>query len=57
MIKNGHGVGLSGIGSLKRAERGDTFENILRYYFPGTSIGNVKSDTVMMRVAIYWVEE
>ncbi len=56
MVKNGHGVGLSGVGSLKRAERGEKNENILGYYFPGTSIGQVPSDSVMMRVAIYGVE-
>ena len=57
MVKNGHGVGLSGVGSLKRAERGERHENILGYYFPGTEIGQVPSKNTMMRVAIYGVQE
>jgi stage II sporulation protein D len=35
----GHGVGLCQIGALTRARRGATAEQILSYYFPGTTLG------------------
>ena len=35
----GHGVGLSQRGAMAMAERGWTFERILLYYFPGTTLG------------------
>lgn len=53
MARNGHGVGLSGIGSRKRAERGDSAAAILGYYFPGTSLGQVDTAPQVVRVAIY----
>lgn len=49
----GHGVGLSGLGAKKRAERGATALQILQYYFPGTSVGQVNTDNIKIRVAIY----
>lgn len=49
----GHGVGLSGLGAKKRAERGATAVQILQYYFPGTSLGKVNTDNLKIRVAIY----
>ena len=49
----GHGVGLSGTGSRKRAERGDNAATILGYYFPGTSLGQVDTAPQVLRVAIY----
>ena len=53
MPRNGHGVGLSGIGSRKRAERGAPAAEILGYYFPGTSLGHVDTSGQIVRVAIY----
>ena len=53
MRRNGHGVGLSGYGSRKRAERGDTAAQILSYYFPGTAIGVVPTAGATIRIAIY----
>jgi SpoIID/LytB domain protein len=35
----GHGVGLCVIGAGKRANRGSSAEDILRFYFPGLTIG------------------
>jgi len=49
----GHGVGLSGLGAKKRAQRGATASQILQYYFPGTSLGQVNTDNIKIRVAIY----
>lgn len=34
----GHGVGMSGCGARGQAEEGKSAEEILRYYYPGTSI-------------------
>lgn len=36
----GHGVGLSQYGAKAMAEAGSTFDQILLYYYPGTSIGS-----------------
>jgi len=53
MRRVGHGVGLSGYGSRKRAERGEAAAQILSYYFPGTTIGVVPTAGVTIRIAIY----
>jgi SpoIID/LytB domain protein len=37
----GHGVGLCVIGAGRRAEKGATANDILKFYFPGLTIGNV----------------
>ncbi len=55
MPRIGHGVGLSGVGSRKRAERGENYRQILSYYFPGTSIGSIPSDKKNINIAIYSV--
>ena len=39
----GHGVGLCVIGAGRRAARGASAEDILRFYFPGLSIGTLSS--------------
>ena len=39
----GHGVGLSQWGAKKMAEQGYTYDQILKFYFPGTTIGEVVS--------------
>ncbi len=53
MTRLGHGVGLSGYGSKKRAERGDSAAVILGYYFPGSSLGQVDTSSQIIRVSIY----
>lgn len=53
MSRLGHGVGLSGYGSRKRAERGSSHQEILKYYFPGTELGSVDSSKATIRIAIY----
>lgn len=53
MSRLGHGVGLSGYGSRKRAERGSSHQDILKYYFPGTGLGSVDSSRATIRIAIY----
>ena len=37
----GHGVGLCVLGSVRRAEQGDSARDILRAYFPGLEIGRL----------------
>ena len=37
----GHGVGLSQWGAKKMAEQGYTYDQILKFYFPGTIIGEI----------------
>ncbi|MBI3336703.1 N-acetylmuramoyl-L-alanine amidase [Candidatus Peregrinibacteria bacterium] len=39
----GHGVGMSGCGARGQVEEGRTAEQILRYYYPGTSISPLSS--------------
>ena len=39
----GHGVGLCVIGAGRRASRGASAEEILRFYFPGLSVGTLSS--------------
>lgn len=43
MALNGHGVGLSGAGALAGAGRGDSYQNILRYYYTGTAVQSVNT--------------
>jgi len=38
---SGHGVGFSQWGAKKMAEEGNSYDEILQYYFPGTEIGKV----------------
>jgi len=38
MTLSGHGVGLSGYGARARADRGNTFTQILTYYYSGTTV-------------------
>ncbi len=38
----GHGIGLSQYGALARANAGDTWKQILGFYYPGTSLGGAK---------------
>ncbi len=50
----GHGVGLSGYGSVKRAQRGNSYTSILSYYYQGTKLGKVSNSNI--RIAIYSVK-
>ena len=51
MALAGHGVGLSGYGAKKRAERGDGYTTILGYYYTGTAVQPVDT-SVSIRIAI-----
>jgi len=41
----GHGVGLSQWGAKKMAEQGYTYDQILKFYFPGTIMGEVVNNS------------
>lgn len=41
----GHGLGLCQEGSHAMAQRGHSFQQILAHYFPGTSVGEYRSET------------
>jgi len=41
----GHGVGLCVIGAGRRAEKGATVDQILKFYFPGLTVGNIPAAT------------
>jgi SpoIID/LytB domain protein len=47
----GHGVGLCVIGAGKRALQGATADQILKFYFPGLTIGSVGATTTSTTVA------
>ncbi len=53
MSRLGHGVGLSGEGSRRRAERGETAAQIITYYFPGASLGRAATANQTVRVSIF----
>ncbi|MBI2834309.1 MAG: SpoIID/LytB domain-containing protein [Acidobacteria bacterium] len=42
---NGHGVGLCQAGAIARARAGQSTEQIIRTYYPGTHIGNLEART------------
>ena len=39
--KRGHGVGLSQEGAISRAKNGQSYQDILSFYYPGTYIGEI----------------
>ncbi len=41
MQNRGHGVGMSGCGAKAQADEGKTGEEILTYYYPGTTVGKM----------------
>jgi stage II sporulation protein D len=45
----GHGLGLCQEGSHAMAERGQSFPQILTYYFPGTTVGEYRTDSETRR--------
>ncbi len=51
MTLNGHGVGMSGYGAIKRAERGDSYQDILTYYYSGTAVQTMDTNK-NIRVAV-----
>ena len=48
----GHGVGLCVIGAGRRASRGASAEEILRFYFPGLSVGTLTSAPEVTTAAV-----
>lgn len=38
LVRKGHGVGLSGYGATKRAQRGDNYQEIIQYYYKGVRV-------------------
>ncbi|MBX3030437.1 MAG: SpoIID/LytB domain-containing protein [Chloroflexi bacterium] len=47
-----HGVGLSQWGARGRAEAGQAAAKIVTHYFPGTTIGTVRTDTAKVRINV-----
>jgi stage II sporulation protein D len=47
----GHGIGLSQWGAEKRAEAGQSYQQILSFYYPGTTLAPEPSRTVRVLVA------
>ena len=45
----GHGLGLCQEGSHAMAQRGQSFQQILAHYFPGTSVSNYRNDVASVR--------
>jgi SpoIID/LytB domain protein len=48
----GHGVGLCVVGAGKRAARGATADDILRFYFPGLTVGSTRLLPVTTAAAV-----
>jgi N-acetylmuramoyl-L-alanine amidase len=44
--KNGHGVGLSQMGAVRSAEMGVGYRDILKFYYPGTSLSGEPEESV-----------
>lgn len=42
MARKGHGVGLSGYGASKMAEKGETYDDIIKYYYKGVKVEEMK---------------
>lgn len=49
---NGHGVGMSQYGALHRAEAGQSVEEILGFYYPGTTVGPDSGAVNHLRVRV-----
>ena len=41
-VKRGHGVGLSGLGATSQANEGKTYDQIIKYYYQGVEIKELK---------------
>jgi len=41
MTRNGHGVGMSGCGALGMANKGNTYDQILKYYYKGVTLDKI----------------
>src|SRR5689334_18430559 len=48
---NGHGHGMSQYGALGAAKAGRTWQEIIDFYYPGTSRGPIANDPMKVRVA------
>lgn len=53
----GHGVGMSQIGTKNRAAAGHTYEQILAFYFPGTTIHKEVKSLTKEQFILNWCEE
>jgi SpoIID/LytB domain protein len=47
----GHGIGMSQYGSLGGAKAGATYQEILAHYYTGTTLGDIGTPTIKVRVA------
>lgn len=48
---NGHGHGMSQYGALGAAKAGKTWQEIIDFYYPGTTRGTITNSTIKVRVA------
>ena len=48
---NGHGHGMSQYGALGGARAGRNWQEILAFYYPGTTLGSIGNPTIRVRVA------
>lgn len=54
---NGHGVGMSQIGAKNRAAAGHTYQQILSFYFPGTTIQGDENKMTIEQYILEWCKE
>ena len=45
--KNGHGVGMSQVGAIEMSKAGKSYEEILAFYYPGTSLTEKVSEPTL----------
>ncbi len=50
--KSGHGVGLSQYGARARADKGDSYKDILAFYYPGATLGQIPVEKESKPMAI-----
>jgi stage II sporulation protein D len=48
---NGHGHGMSQYGALGAARAGRSWQEIIAFYYPGTTLGSIGNTTIRVRVA------
>lgn len=55
----GHGVGLSQYGALSMAQNGSSYNDILNFYYPGTSINSLASHHLRIPDSLqaYWIKD
>ncbi|HRY59976.1 MAG TPA: N-acetylmuramoyl-L-alanine amidase [Patescibacteria group bacterium] len=52
----GHGVGMSGRGARGLAAEGKSYQDVLKYFYTGTGIGNISTNR-NIRIGIYYIEQ